>query len=149
MSRENVEIARSYLEGTEEGMRGAEVIEDLVNDFWEPDGDYYPVRGFPEARPCHGRAEIMGFLNAVYPAWDDYRYVIKDARGVGDDRVLVHGAIRAEGRASGVALEGDTYHCFWLRHGRFIRVEDHLTAKGALHALGLSGETLHAAGLSE
>lgn len=34
-------------------------------------------------------------------------------------------------------LEGDIYHCFWLGHGRFIRVEDHLTAKGALNALGL------------
>jgi SnoaL-like domain len=99
MSQENVEIARSYLEGTEEGMRGAEVIEALVNDFWEPDGDYYPVRGFPEVRPCHGRAEIVRFLTAVYPAWDEYRYVIKDARAVGDDRVLVHGAIRAEGRS--------------------------------------------------
>ena len=42
-----------------------------------------------------------------------------------------------------------TYHCCWLRHGRFIRVEDHLTARGALHALGLSGETLEAAGLRE
>jgi hypothetical protein len=149
MSQENVEIARRYLEGTEEGMRGIETIEALVDEFWESDGDYYPVRRFPEARPCHGRAEIVRFLNAVYPAWEDYRYVIKDASAIGDDRVLVHGEIRAEGRASGVALEGDTYHCFWLRHGRFIRVEDHLTAKGALHALGLSGETLEAAGLLE
>jgi hypothetical protein len=48
-----------------------------------------------------------------------------------------------------VALEGDLYHCFWLRHGRFIRVEDHLTAKGALHALGLTGDALDAAGLRE
>ena len=62
---------------------------------------------------------------------------------------LYMGEIQAEGRASGVALEGDAYHCFWLRHGRFIPVEDHMTANGALHALGLSGETLEAAGLSE
>jgi hypothetical protein len=119
MSQENVEIARRYLEGTEEGMRGIETIEALVDEFWESDGDYYPVRRFPEGRPRHGRAEIVRFLNAVYPAWEDYRYVIKDARAIGDDRVLVHGEIRAEGRASGVALEGDTYHCFSLRHGRF------------------------------
>ena len=121
----------------------------LVDEFWEPDGDYYPIRGFPEARPCHGRAEIVGFFTAFFPAWEDYRYVFKDAAAVGDDRVLVHGAMRAEGRASGVALEGDAYHCFWLRHGRFIRVEDHLTLKGARRALGLSGETLEAAGLEE
>ena|SRR5215207_392611 len=147
MSQENVEVARRYLERTEEW--GGEVIEALVNDFWEPDGDYYPIRGFPEAKPCHGREEIVRFFTAFYPAWEDYRYVVKDATAIGDDRVLVYGAIRAEGRASGVALEGDTYHCFWVRHGRFIRAEDHLTAKGALHALGLSGDSLEAAGLAE
>jgi SnoaL-like domain len=147
MSRENVEIARRYMEATEEGKRGVQAVEALVDEFWEPDGDYYPIRGFPEARPCHGRDEIVSFFAAFFPAWDDYRYAIKDARAIGDDRVLVHGEIRAQGRVSGVALEGDAYHRFWLRHGRFIRAEDHLTAKGALHALGLSGETLKAAGL--
>jgi hypothetical protein len=49
----------------------------------------------------------------------------------------------------GMGLEGDTYHCFWVRHGRFTRVEDHLTLKGALHALGLSGDCLGAAGVSD
>jgi SnoaL-like domain len=148
MSQENVQIARRYMERTDEGKRGVEAIEALVDEFWEPDGDYYPIRRFPEARPCHGREEIVRFFTAFYPAWEDYQYVIKDARAIGDDRVLVHGEIRAEGRASGVALQGDAYHCFWLRHHRFIRAEDHLTAKGALHALGLSGEALEAAGLS-
>jgi SnoaL-like domain len=149
MSRANAEIARRYLESAEVGMRGGKVIEALVDEFWEPDGDYYPIRGFPEARPCHGREEIARFIAAVLSAWDDYRYVVKDARAIGDDRVLVQGQMSTQGRASGVALEGDTYHCFWVRHGRFIRVEDHLTAKGALHALGLSGETIEAVGLSE
>jgi hypothetical protein len=75
--------------------------------------------------------------------------VVKNATAIGDDRVLVHAHLEAEGRASRMALAGDVYYCFWLRHGRFIRQEDHLTAKGALHALGLSGETLEAAGLRE
>ena len=75
--------------------------------------------------------------------------MLKDMRAIGDDRVFVHARIEAEGRASGAKLEGDIYHCCWLRHGRFIRVEDHLTEKGALHALGLSGDSLEAAGLSE
>jgi hypothetical protein len=75
--------------------------------------------------------------------------VVNEARAIGDDRVLVHGEIRPEGRASGVALEGDTYSCFWLRNGRFFRVEGHLTLAGALRALGLSGDSLEAAGLSE
>jgi hypothetical protein len=67
----------------------------------------------------------------------------------GDDRVLACASLRAEGRGSGVKLEGDLYQCVWLRHGRLFRIEDHLTCSGALHALGLDGETLQAAGLRE
>ena len=40
---------------------------------------------------------------------------------------------------SGTALEGDVFHCCRPRHGRFIRVEDHLTERGARDALGLGG----------
>jgi ketosteroid isomerase-like protein len=120
-----------------------------LDGFWESDGDYYPVRGSPEARPCHGREQIVAFLAEYRAVWDAYRYEIKDVWAVADDRVLVHGHVSAEGRASGMPVEGDLNHCCWLRHGRFIRVEAHLTLRGALHALGLSGETLEAAGLRE
>ena len=148
MSQENVEIVRRYLE--EPPPEGLPLEQNLawITGFWESDGDYYPVRKFPEAKPCHGREEIARFFTGYRAAWH-YRYVIEDARAIADDRVLVRGRISAEGTESGVALEGDLYHCFWLRHGRFIRVEDHLTAEGALYSLGLSDETLKAAGLSE
>jgi SnoaL-like domain len=146
MSRANVEIVRRWLE---ELPQDPEPFPAWAAGLWESDGDYYPVRSFPEARPCHGREEIVRFFAEFIPAWSEYRYVVKDARAIGDDRVFAHGEIHAAGRASGVALEGDTYHCCWLRHGRFLRVEDHLTAKGALHALGFTGETLEAAGLRE
>ena len=119
-----------------------------ITEFWESNGDYYPVRGFPESRPCHGREEIAGFFVGLLDPWD-YRVRVKDATAVGDDRVLAHTHVWAEGVTSGAAVDGEVYHCSWLRHGRFIRVEDHLTEKGALHALGLSGEALEAAGLSE
>jgi hypothetical protein len=143
MSGENVEIARRYME--EPPDRAPEEFPAWIARFWEPDGDYYPVRGFPEARPCHGREEIVRFLVEYLTAWEDYRYAVEDAIAVGDDRVLVHGRISARGRASGLALDGEIYHCFWLRHGGFIRVEDHLTARGALHALGLTGDSVEAA----
>ena len=149
MSQENVEIAKRYFE---EPRHDPEQLRD-ASRWWEPDGDYYPVRKFPEARPCHGRQEIVDFLTEYMAAWDAYRYVVKEVRAVGDDRAFVHGHFSAEGRASGAVMDGDLYHCCWFRHGRFIRVEDHLTAKGALHALGLSGESveeaLEAAGLRE
>ena len=128
MSQENVEIVRRYFESAA-NPKGAD-------RFWEVDGDYYPVRKFPEARPCHGREEIVRFLTEFTSAWaaGGYRNVIKNAYGVSDDRVLVQAHLSAEGRASGMALEGDLYYCLWLRNGRIIRQEDHLTAKGASRA---------------
>jgi hypothetical protein len=48
-----------------------------------------------------------------------------------------------------MTLEGEVYSCFWLRNGRFFRAEGHVTFARALRALGLSGDALEAAGLSE
>jgi hypothetical protein len=146
MSQENVEVVRGWyapLSASPEEWVAA------VSEFWDSDGDFYPVRKFPEALPCHGREEISKFLVHFAEAFSHYDWAIRWLVAVGDDRVLSCLNLRAEGRGSGVNLEGDLYECCWLRHGRFFRVEDHLTLSGALHALGLHGETLEAAGLSE
>ena len=146
MSQENVEVVRRLMDL----MRGR--ASERIADFWEPDGDYYPVRKFPESRPCHGTDEIRSFMAEYESAWENYEFLVKEVQAVGDDRVFLHGYIRAEGRESGAALEGDIYHCFWLRHGRLFRQEDHLTKEGALRALGLgdgSDGALHAAGRRE
>jgi hypothetical protein len=147
MSEENVEVVRRFflaaLSGSPEEIRAS------VAGFWDADADYYPVRKFPEAQPCHGLEEIAQFLVRFREAWSRYEDAVQNLIEVGDGRVLVFANLRAEGRESGMKLEGDLYRCMWLRHGRFFRVEDHLTLSGALHALGLQGETLEAAGLSE
>jgi hypothetical protein len=74
MSEENVEIVRRYWEGE----LPREQIPGLIDRFWESDGDYYPVRAFPEARPCHGREEIVAFLTEFRAAWEGYGYVLKE-----------------------------------------------------------------------
>ncbi len=149
MSQENVEIVWRYVEALNSAELAPSDWSRFAADFFDPDADYYPVQKFPEARPCHGVEEFARFLADYRDAWDRYEVAVKELIPVGDDRVLVDLAIRAEGRESGVKLDGDLYQCVWLRHGRFFRWEDHLTLKGALRALGLSGETLEAAGLRE
>jgi hypothetical protein len=145
MSQENVEIVRRY--GEQYGEVTPEDVQHFVTEFWDPEGDYYPVRTFPEARPCHGREEIERFHAEYRAAWDRWEFAIKRLIAVGDDRVFVHAIVHAVGRESGMRLEGNLYHCAWLRQRRIFRWEDHLTLGGARRALGLSGETLEAAGL--
>jgi hypothetical protein len=146
MSQENVEIVRRW-QATMSG--GPMAGSSAVSEFWDIDADYYPVRKWPEAQPCHGQEAIAEFMNRFGEAFSSYEFVSRRLIAVGDDRVLSCGDLRAEGRGSGIGLEGEIYTGYWLRHRRLLRVEDHLTLKGALHGLGLNGETLQAAGLSE
>jgi hypothetical protein len=146
MTRENVEVVRRWLASADEGR---EAVQSAVAEFCDPDVDYYPVRKFSDGRPCHGSGEFSQFLDRFWEAWFRVEWAVEDLIEVGDDRVLASARLRAEGRGSGVKLEGDLYQCLWLRHGRLFRVEDHLTLSGALHGLGLTGETLEAAGLRD
>jgi hypothetical protein len=141
-----VEIVRRWLASTD---RGPEAVQAAVAELCDPHVDYYPVRKFSDGQPCHGSGEFSQFLARWMEAWSRLEWAIEDVIEVSDDRVLVCAGLRAEGRGSGVKLEGDLYQCLWLRHGRLFRVEDHLTLSGALHALGLNGETLQDAGLRE
>jgi hypothetical protein len=143
---ENVEVVRRFLAALS---ASPEEIRASVAEFWDADADYYPVRKFPEAQPCHGLEQVSRFLVRFREAWSRLDWAVQELFEIGDDRVLVCRSLRAEGRESGMKLEGDVYQCCWLRHGRFFRVEDHLTLRGALHALGLQGETLEAAGLRD
>ena len=133
MSQENVEIVRRWWTAVNTSLDGVEVA---VAEFCDPDIDYYPARKFPEARPCHGLDEFSRFLVRLPESWSRVEWAIDELVEVGDDRVLSCLSMRAEGRESAMKLEGDLFSCCWLRHGRFFRIEDHLTLSGALHALG-------------
>lgn len=54
MSADNVEIVRRWLEVPN---LEPDRVRTISEEFWDPDADYYPVRKFPEARPCHGRED--------------------------------------------------------------------------------------------
>jgi ketosteroid isomerase-like protein len=146
MSRGNVEVVRRWLASAD---KGPVAVQAAVAELCDPDVDYYPTRKFSDAQPCHGSEELSQFLARFLEAWSHLEWAVEDLIEVGDDRVLASARLRAEGLESGVKLEGDLYQCLWLRHGRLFRVEDHLTLSGALHALGLTGETLEAAGLRD
>jgi ketosteroid isomerase-like protein len=138
MSQENVELVRAFFDAW--NARNTDAVVKLL----DADVDYFPARKLPEARLCHGPEEVLRFIARYLDAYSRHEWAIQDVIEVGGDRFLARVNLRVEGRDSGVSLEGDLYHCFWLRDGRFLRIEDHMTLSGALHALGLEGETLKA-----
>ena len=77
MSQENVEAVREYVEAFCSTDLAPSDWSRIVADFFEPDADYYPVRKFPETRPCHGVEEITQWLAVFRDAWDRYEFAIK------------------------------------------------------------------------
>ena len=146
MTQENVEVVRRWVAI---GSVGPEEVRATVAEFCDADVDYYPVRKFSGCAALPRSGGVFAVSRRLGEAWSRLEWAVHELIEVGDDRVLACASLRAEGRGSGVKLEGDLYQCVWLRHGRLFRVEDHLTLSGALHALGLEGETLQAAGLRE
>jgi SnoaL-like protein len=115
-------------------------MERLVEELWDLESDYYPLKRFTEIEPCHGREEIARFHRRFVDDWEEWNIDLLEIEPVGDDRVLVRTAIQGTGRVSGVTLEGELYHCFWLRRGRILRLEDHQTESGARRGFGLDEE---------
>jgi limonene-1,2-epoxide hydrolase len=146
VSAENLEVVRRFLVALSSNPERAIAA---VEEYFDPDADYYPVRKFPETQPCHGPAEFARFLTRYLDAYSISDWQIRELCAVGDDRVLALTELSTEGSESGLKLGGDLYQGYWLRHGKFLRIEDHLTLRGALHSLGLEGDTLEAAGLRE
>jgi hypothetical protein len=146
MSQENVEVVRRW-QAAMNAIPGDTTA--AMSDFWDAEADYYPVRKWPEARPCHGREAVSQFMSRFAEAFSRLEMATRWLVPVGDDRVLACAELRTEGRGSGINLGGEVYTSYWLRHGRMLRVEDHVTLAGALHALGLEGADLEAAGVSE
>lgn len=143
MSQGNVEVVGRMFRALGEGDI------DGVLSYWDSRGDYYPIAKWPDAQPRHGSDEIRDFLVSYRQGFDRFEFTIQAIKPIGDDRVFMSVRLAWEWKASGLSLDGELFHCFWIRHGRVFRQEDHVTLPGALRALGLNGETLEAAGLGE
>ena len=147
MSQENVEVVRRWHTAITNIDPGG--IAEVVAELWDADADYYPVRKWPEARPCHGQEAVTEFMSETAEALSRMENRVQWLIPLDDCRVLACAELRWEGRGSGISLEGTIYYAYWLRHGHLLRVEDHLSFSVALRGLGIDGETLEAAGLLE
>jgi hypothetical protein len=134
---ENVAIVRRMTEGVRSFWAGESSWMEAVGRFFDRDIDYYPVRKWPESRPCHGLEDLDRFFGAMSEGWGGMDWEVLAIEPVGDDRVLSSVNLRGAGRGSGLEISGDVYFCYWLRGGRIFRQEDHLTEAGARRGLGL------------
>lgn len=133
---ENLAAVLRYLDWP--GHPDQAVREATITDNFDERCDFYPVRAFAEAAPCHGREAMIAFMRSFWEAWDQWEVIPLELDAIDDVRVLAHTHITGIGTSSGVELDVELYHCFWFRNGLIFRLEDHITERGAREGLGLT-----------
>jgi ketosteroid isomerase-like protein len=127
MSRENVEIVRSF---TEAYLRGDHVraVSYLAPDVFYEVGQELPVR-----RPD----ELLATWKRWEAEWERIELIPEEYIDAGDQVVVVV-RYSGRGRASGIELEERSFEVHTLRDGKVARKREFKTRSEALEAAGLS-----------
>ena len=121
MSRQNVEIVRSFLE--------ADLDEAMA--FVDPEIVWNPI----EEEPASGHDAVRASSLRWKGEWDDYELVPEQLADLGD-RVLATVRLRGRGRGSGVEVDARFYDLYTLRDGKIVRMDQFNEQAEALEAAG-------------
>jgi ketosteroid isomerase-like protein len=122
MSRQNVEIVRSFLiDDFDEALRYA-----------DPDIVWNPV----EESSAQGHDAVRASTARWKSEWDDYELIPEEFADAGD-RVVVTVRFRARGRGSGIEVDARLYDVFTLRDRKIVRMDQFTEQSEALEAAGL------------
>jgi ketosteroid isomerase-like protein len=136
MSQESVEIARRAFDEFNR------MYTEGIADWWEqldPEVEWIPMTALLEGTHYHGHDGVRQWMEEMKRDWTTLQVRPERFVDLSDDRVLVMGTWRAEGRRGGVLLESQ--QASWLtqyRKGKLIRVQTFTDRKEALEAAGLS-----------
>jgi ketosteroid isomerase-like protein len=137
VSRENVEIARSLLEGF------ARREHERAFEFYDPDieWDVSRMRDVMLEVPgvYWGHDGIRTYWRRWLSAWKDLEFEIQDVLDAGDEAVVLVRSQRQWGRHSGIVTEFPPYGMvFTFRDGKVVRVRGFPDQESAMQAAGLS-----------
>jgi ketosteroid isomerase-like protein len=136
MSQENVEVARrsfeafnrTFVEGTPD-----------LHETLDPEVEWVPMSALLMRTSYHGHDGVRQWIEEMKRDWTIFEVRPERFVDVGDDRVLVLGSWRAQGRKGEALL--DIPQAAWLveyRNGKLVRLRTFTDRKEALEAAELS-----------
>jgi ketosteroid isomerase-like protein len=133
MSRENLEIVRTAIDGMIHG--DAEAALDAL----DPEIEWHAtVGGVDEGRVYHGREEVAQAFADYFETWERIEFRADRYIDADDDQVVVFFHEVAKGRASGAVVETDTGTVNTVRDGKIVMVRSYMDRDDALRAAGVS-----------
>ena len=140
MSQENVELVHRAREAF--NRRDFRALAELTHD----DLEFVSVLTAVDARggTYRGPQAWVTYFARMDETWDDWQVEDFRAFDAGDDRVVAVFRLVGTGKSSRARVERAVGMAYWLRDGKFWRMQSFLDPGEALEAVGLSEQDAHA-----
>jgi ketosteroid isomerase-like protein len=103
---------------------------------FHPEVEFQPLRAVLEGTIYRGHEGFRRWLEDMAEDWREFALETIDVSDLGGGRVLVHGRVRARGRASGVELEATGAWLCQMRDGLIARLRFYRDVESAREAAG-------------
>jgi ketosteroid isomerase-like protein len=130
MSQENVEIVQAATDAYIAGDI------DAVMEFYSPSVEAFPDASFLESEPLYGREQFRRWVEGIRAPWVIARWVVREARAIGPDRVFQRGDFGGVGMGSSIETLASYTLIYTIREGEISRVEYFRDHAEALKAVG-------------
>jgi ketosteroid isomerase-like protein len=129
MSQQNLAIVRRAFEEM--------TSDDLEGGVWHPDVEIINAEGWVIETTYHGHEGLRRWWDDLAEAFGDFSIVLEDAMEVDEERVLTTQRWVARFRTTDIPFDGRWASILWVRDGKVVRAQGHLTKRRALRAAGL------------
>jgi ketosteroid isomerase-like protein len=106
---------------------------------WDPDVEVVNAAGWVIEASYRGHAGLRQWWDDLAEAFGDFALELDDAMELDEERVLTTQRFVGHFRATEIPFDGPWASILWIRDGKVVRAEGHLSKRRALRAAGRLG----------
>jgi ketosteroid isomerase-like protein len=112
--------------------------DDYRETVWDPEVQIENAAGWVIETVYHGHEGLRRWWDDLAEAFGDFGVVLEDAQELDDERVLTTQRFVGRFRATEIPFDGRWASILWIRDGKVVRAQGHLSQGRAMRAAGLS-----------
>jgi ketosteroid isomerase-like protein len=133
----DAEVVRCAIDALNQAAETGE-LRAMIEEFLDPQFEYFPPPGVPEPGPYRGHDEFERFFHFFTSQLDSVRITVEDVRET-NGQVTYRQRTEVRGQGSGAVAADDSFCVATVRNGRLLRIVEDYDRAAALHRGGLDG----------